>query len=368
MSIDDLRITGRGPTRAPPRLPLLQEVPRDTRDGKAWQSHEEEGCQDSLEPVDACDKHRGFLPPPNGGKLGARERRGPLQELASFFDSDVLDGVTSAELLASGVVRVLEQVFSNPDNDLSIAAQSAFVAVFMGRMVKSRPKTATVDSPATPLSVMIHKLQDLLSRSEHFDVITVHHNAPRGKSQQRSVHAGQADSPEAGCRRGCRHPSHVSKHNGFDPCHRDVKALDDYLRPRISLSERTRGSRREGISRALAAMASTTGLPLSAARLAERLPPPPASGSVPAPPTLPTQSSGSRPPRKSKTRPPAQTGYACYPRIKPLPRVRRPCCGALAAARLHRPRRRRRLRLRRGLLRTTKMTWRTHSNVPMRSS
>ncbi|KAK4135006.1 hypothetical protein BT67DRAFT_289064 [Trichocladium antarcticum] len=227
-------------------------------------------------------------------------------KLASYFDSDVLESVTSAELLASGVVRVLEEVFSNPDEQLAIAAQSAFLQVFMGYTVKSKPKTATADSPATPLSVLIHKLQDLLSRSEHFEVLTVHHNSFDGnRSSAASMLAKQIrlklvadDNSEI--------PRHYRNIMVSIHAITTFKSLDDYLRPRISLSERPRGSRRDAISRALAAMASS-GLPMSAAaaRLMGSLPPLGHAGSGPPPPPPPppagsSQPSGSRAARKHK--------------------------------------------------------------------
>jgi E3 ubiquitin-protein ligase TRIP12 len=96
--------------------------------------------------------------------------------LASYFDGDVLESVTSFELLNSEVVRVLLEVFNNPDERLSNDARSAFLEVFMGRTVTKKPKTTSAESPATPFSILIHKLQDLLSRSEHFEVVTVHQN------------------------------------------------------------------------------------------------------------------------------------------------------------------------------------------------
>jgi len=225
-------------------------------------------------------------------------------KLASYFDSDVLESVTSAELLQSGIVRVLEEVFSNPDDERAAAAQSAFLQVFMGYNVKSKPKTATADSPATPLSVMIHKLQDLLSRSEHFEVITVHHNSFDGnRSSAASMLAKQirlklvADD-DSDIPRPYRNIM-VSIH-----AITTLKSLDDYLRPRISLSERPRASRRDAVSRALAAMAGS-GLPLSAAaaRLAERMPPSGLSTPAPPPPAAPSQpSSSTRSSRKSKSR------------------------------------------------------------------
>ena len=228
-----------------------------------------------------------------------------FKQLASYFDADVLESVTSAELLASSVVRVLEEVFNNPDEGLATAAQSAFLQVFMGYSVQSRPKTATADSPATPFSILVHKLQDLLGRSEHFEVMTVHQNAFDGnRSSAASMLAKQIrlkliaddDSDIPKPYRNIMVSIHAIT---------TFKSLDDYLRPRISLSERPRGSRRaDAVSRALAAMAGTAGLPLSAAaaRMAER-PFPPASNSTPGPPPpAPPQASGSSSSRKSKSR------------------------------------------------------------------
>jgi E3 ubiquitin-protein ligase TRIP12 len=224
-----------------------------------------------------------------------------FQKLASHFDTDALENVTSAELLASGVVRVLEQVFSNPDAELAVAAQSAFLQVFMGYSVKSKPKTATAESPATPFSVMIHKLQDLLSRSEHFEVMTVHHNAfDANRSSAASMLAKQirlklvADE-DSDIPRPYRQIL-VSIH-----AITTFKSLDDYLRPRISLSERPRGStRRDIMSRALAAMAGA-GMPFSPAeaRLAGRLQAP-AMPTPPPPP--PAAQSSARSSRKLKSK------------------------------------------------------------------
>ena len=241
------------------------------------------------------------LCPDNGREL--------FVKLASYFDTNVLESVTSAELLASGLVRVLLEVFSNPDEELARQAQSTFLEVFMGYMVQSKPKTATADSPVTPFSVMVHKLQDLLSRSEHFEVITVHQN----------TFDGSRSSPASMLGKQIRLRLVADEDSDIPKPYRNImvsihaiatfKSLDEYLRPRISLTDRPRGSRRDGLSRALAAMAGAGGLSLSgaaAARLAERspfgagsltgAPPPP-----PPPPAAPTPSS-SRSARNSKNK------------------------------------------------------------------
>ncbi|KAI1369985.1 HECT-domain-containing protein [Xylaria arbuscula] len=229
------------------------------------------------------------LSPQNGTAL--------WKQLASYFDADLLESVTSAELLASGLVRVVEEVFCNPDESLANSARAAFLEVFMAKPIGSQRKTATADSPTTPFSVMVHKLQDLLSRSEHFEVLTVHHNALDNRSSSAAsmlakqikiklIADDDSDIPQ-------------SYRNIMVSIHAiaTFKALDDYLRPRINLHERPRASRpRDGLSRALAAMASSAGLGTTQ-RLADRF----GTGFLnPASPPPPPQASTSRTTRKSK--------------------------------------------------------------------
>lgn len=226
--------------------------------------------------------------------------------LASYFDTDVLESVTSAELLASGLVRVLLEVFSNPNETLAREAQATFLEVFMSYTVKSKPKTATADSPNTPFSVMIHKLQDLLSRSEHFEVMTVHQNA----------FDGNRSSPASMLGKQIRLRLVADDDSDIPRSYRNImvsihaiatfKSLDDYLRPRISLSERPRGNRRDGLSRALAAMAGSAGMSLSnvaAARAAaDRLAAQYGNHAGPPPPPAAPTPSASRSTRRSKGR------------------------------------------------------------------
>ncbi|EEY21800.1 E3 ubiquitin-protein ligase UPL3 [Verticillium alfalfae VaMs.102] len=264
------------------------------------------------EEIEAFYLHRtsGVAPLDKGTEL--------FERLVSYFDAEVLESVTSAELLASGLVRVLLAVFSNPNEELARAAQSTFLRVFMGFTVKAKLKTATADSPATPFSVMIHKLQDLLSRSEHFEVITVHHNTFDHRSSAASMLAKQIR-----LRLVADDDSEIPRpyRNIMVSIHAiaTFKSLDDYLRPRLSLSERgPRASRRaDGLSRALAAMAGAGALPgglspftqAAAARFAaERAaaasssgPPPPAPGAS-TPSATPSSSRASRKTR-SKTLP-----------------------------------------------------------------
>ncbi|KAG4032646.1 hypothetical protein MFRU_006g01160 [Monilinia fructicola] len=195
-------------------------------------------------------------------------------KLASYFDGDVLQSVTSAELLNSEIVQVLLEVFNNPNEELANDARSAFLEVFMGHTLAKKSNSGA-DSPATPFGLLIHKLQDLLSRSEHFEVVTVHSNSFDGnRSSAASMLAKQirlklvADE-DSEIPRSYRNIM-VSIH-----AIATFKALDDYLRPRISLSDRPRPSRaRDGLSGALAALAAAglpnpyAGIPNAQARLA----------------------------------------------------------------------------------------------------
>lgn len=130
--------------------------------------------------------------------------------------------------------------------------------------MRSGPSKSHSESD-TPLSVLVHKLQELLSRSEHFEVITVHQNTFDGnRSSAASMLAKQlrlklvADE-ESEIPRVYRNIM-VSIH-----AIATFKALDDYLRPRISLSERPRSARRDpnggAMANALAAFAAAAGIP-----------------------------------------------------------------------------------------------------------
>ena len=110
-----------------------------------------------------------------------------------------------------------------------------------------------------------------MSRSEHFEVVTVHHNSfDSNRSSSASMLAKQlrlklvADD-DSEIPRPYRNIM-VSIH-----AIATFKALDDYLRPRISLSERPRGGRHpEGVANALAAFATSQGILNPQLRLADR--------------------------------------------------------------------------------------------------
>ncbi|KAJ4377547.1 Ubiquitin fusion degradation protein 4 [Neocucurbitaria cava] len=159
--------------------------------------------------------------------------------LAAYFEGDALESITSYELKSSKIVEVLLELFSTSTSAKGIDPRSSFLEAFMGGNSQSKIKTASTASPATPFSILVHKLQDLLSRSEHFDVITVHQNSHDGRGSATSMLAKQL-----------RLKLVADDESGIPKTYRNImvsihaiatfKALDDYLRPRISLAERPR--------------------------------------------------------------------------------------------------------------------------------
>ena len=92
----------------------------------------------------------------------------------------------------------------------------------------------------TPFSVLVHKLQDVLSRAEHFEVETIHQNA---MDSNRSS-ASSMLSKQLRLRLVPQEQSDLIKHRSRDVAisiHAiaTFKALDDYIRPRLSLSDRS---------------------------------------------------------------------------------------------------------------------------------
>ena len=181
----------------------------------------------------------------------------------------------------------------------------------MGTALKNETKATSTIVPMTPFSVLVHKLQDLLSRSEHFEVVTVHHNSfDSNRSSAASMLAKQlrlklvADD-DSDIPRPYRNIM-VSIH-----AIATFKALDDYLRPRISLSERPRGGRHhEGVANALAAFATSQGILAPQLRLADH-----GSLNIADAPPVPAQSTPARSTKtsirkSSKSKPPAAASGA----------------------------------------------------------
>ncbi|KAF1923010.1 uncharacterized protein M421DRAFT_426242 [Didymella exigua CBS 183.55] len=204
--------------------------------------------------------------------------------LAKYFEGNALESITSYELKSSKIVDVLLEVFSTDVPTSSIDPRSLFVEAFMGTSNKIKIKTASSASPATPFSVLVNKLQDLLSRSEHFEVITVHQNSYDGRGSAANMLAKQL-----------RLKLVAEDDSGIPKSYRNImvsihaiatfKALDDYLRPRMHVAaERPQGSRTRD----------------QFAAYAQAL----AEGRAPPPPETPSESMSrsSKKPSKSKSR------------------------------------------------------------------
>lgn len=86
-----------------------------------------------------------------------------LEELATYFEGD-LESITTYELLESKILDVLLSALSNGDDPINM--QRDFLRAFAKR------HQACIES-TSPLEILIMKLQELLSRSERFEVISV---------------------------------------------------------------------------------------------------------------------------------------------------------------------------------------------------
>ena len=211
----------------------------------------------------------------NGSKL--------FSQLSDYFHGDALNTVTSAELLQCEVVDTLLDVFNSPEgiftsiliilliltyslDSIRTKAKADFLQVFMATAVHS----SDLQNASTPFSVFIHKLQDLLSRAEHFEVVTVSHNAFDNSRSSPSAMLSKQLRLRLMSEEESEVPRSYSNITISVHAIATFKSLDDYLRPRISMHERPRGSRhREGVSNALAAFAAAAGIPHTHHRLVD---------------------------------------------------------------------------------------------------
>ncbi|KIW04370.1 uncharacterized protein PV09_04654 [Verruconis gallopava] len=167
-----------------------------------------------------------------------------FRRLAAYFDCDAPEGVTSYELLSSNLVEMMLDVFADT-NPRAADARTAFLEAFMGQGTQTKEKTANSASPATPFSSFVNKLQELLSRAEHFEVITV---GPSNYDNSRGSAAAllaktlkirlKADD-------GTVVPEPLRLLTVSIQAIATLKALDDYLRPRIMLGENPRRAFRD---------------------------------------------------------------------------------------------------------------------------
>ncbi|KAL8736754.1 MAG: hypothetical protein Q9166_000120 [cf. Caloplaca sp. 2 TL-2023] len=245
-----------------------------------------------------------------------------FSRLSRHFDGDALASITSAELLHSGIVKVLLDVFGSPNQGLRAKARSSFLEIFLNARMRNGMKTEYGSAPTTAFSVLVHKLQDLLSRAEHFEVLTVHqHSLDNSRSNATSMLSKQlrlrlVAEDDAEMPRPYKNMM-ISIH-----AIATFKALDDYLRPRISLSDRPRSARhRDGVSHTLAAFAAATGMPGPRPRLTERGEP--GNGNAAAASTPPSAATASRSTRKVLKANNALTPAESTPAKDSTPTIRR---------------------------------------------
>lgn len=231
-----------------------------------------------------------------------------FRRLSSHFHGESMENITSFELFHSEVVQVLLDVLSNQNGTyeanwirsctnpiyyvdlLKAKARKEFIEVFMDSQAKSTFRSQGIKASSTPFSVLVHKLQDLLSRAEHFEVVTVRHNAlDSNRNNGNSSISKQirlrlfTDDDEVEIPRAFRNII-VSLHGVST-----FRALDEYLRPRMCLPERPRGAKhREGVTNALAAFAAAASLPNSSQRNGEQ-----GDTKTTGTPALPTPQNGS---------------------------------------------------------------------------
>lgn len=173
---------------------------------------------------------------------GNGDGRHLFTRLAKFFHGDALESITSSELLNSEIIRVLLDVFKG--TAVIGHPRADFLEAFMGTSIADNLKFNTIKGDVTAFTSLVQKLQDLLSRAEHFEVLTVNNSASENsRGSSTSMLSKQL-----------RLKLSADTDSDIPPSYRDItvsihaiatfKALDDYLRPRISLSERPHAGQR----------------------------------------------------------------------------------------------------------------------------
>lgn len=171
------------------------------------------------------------------------------QRLAKYFSDDSIESITSYELMTSGIVDMLLEVLNDSDLQLRNQARKEFAEVFMSKALNGQ-------QPNSAFSILLRKLQELLSRNEHFEVVTVNQNAFE------SNRAGAASM----LAKQLRLQLVADDTSGISKAYRRIlvsihaiatfKALDDYLRPRLSMVEKAKGDRDRHTSGGMAAYAA----------------------------------------------------------------------------------------------------------------
>lgn len=164
-----------------------------------------------------------------------------FQQLASYFDGDALESITSSELLNSGIINVLLDVLGDFKAPCIRYARSAFLQAFMGTSISEKAQSQS--TATTPFSVLVRKLQDLLSRTEHFEVLTVSHNSLENTRSNAAYMLGKQLRLKLVAEEGTEVPRPYKNLMVSIHAIATFKALDDFLQPRIAASDRPRHSR-----------------------------------------------------------------------------------------------------------------------------
>ncbi|KAJ5899399.1 hypothetical protein N7495_004143 [Penicillium taxi] len=163
-----------------------------------------------------------------------------FETLASYFDGDALESITSSELQNSGIIDVLLEVLGDLNCPHIKLARSSFLKTFMGVTISEKAKSQS--TATTPFSVLIRKLQDLLSRTEHFEVLTVSHNSLENTRSNATYMLGKQLRLKLAADEGCKVPAPYKNIMVSIHAIATFKALEDFLHPRITVTEAPRPS------------------------------------------------------------------------------------------------------------------------------
>jgi E3 ubiquitin-protein ligase TRIP12 len=162
-----------------------------------------------------------------------------FQKLATYFEGDALENITSSELLKSGIIDVLLDIFGSASS--SREARTHFVQAFLSTTIPEKARSQI--SSKTAFSVLVQKLHDLFSRTEHFEVMTVGHNSLENTRSNATYMLGKQVRLKLVADEASDIPRPYKNMMVSIHAIATFKSLDDFLRPRISLSDRPRASR-----------------------------------------------------------------------------------------------------------------------------
>ena len=176
-----------------------------------------------------------------------------FDRLAKYFRGDALESITSSELLDSGIIGVLGLVLAGETAPtFKGIPRGDFLASFMGTTTAAKIKTTTATSASTPLSVLIHKLQDLLSRAEHFEVLTVNNNAAESSRSSSASMLARQIRLRLSAEEGTDIPQSYREMVVSIHAIAVLRSLEDYLRPRFMTDRPAVMSRRREMLQQLA--------------------------------------------------------------------------------------------------------------------